>query len=172
MFSIFDELVKYPRCGFHVETSHLIHYKQGLAHPFLIKCRSVSCRWSRSFFSSIANGSKPFDVNLRIILAFREIGKGHAGIETFFVCMNMPTPMTELTYFQVTRKDMANAVRDLLKLIFDNFAEEQALISIDTGKCLSYECLVKNCESCEMWESRKDTSEYDDFMKEHECPIN
>ena len=30
MFSIFDELVKCPRCGFHVETSHLIDSKQGL----------------------------------------------------------------------------------------------------------------------------------------------
>ena len=27
MFSIFDELVKCPRCGFHVETSHLIDSK-------------------------------------------------------------------------------------------------------------------------------------------------
>ena len=39
-----DELVKCPRFGFHV--------KQGRAHSFLIKCRSLSCRWSRSFFSS------------------------------------------------------------------------------------------------------------------------
>ena len=52
MFSIFDELVKCPRCGFHVETSHLIHSKQGLAHNFQIKCRSLSCQWSKSFFSS------------------------------------------------------------------------------------------------------------------------
>ena len=42
-------------------------------------------------------GSKPFDVNLRTLLAFREIGKGHAGRETFCGCMNMPPPMTELT---------------------------------------------------------------------------
>ena len=43
-------------------------------------------------------GSKPFDLNLRTILAFREIGKGHAGIKMFCGCMNMPPPMTELTY--------------------------------------------------------------------------
>ena len=35
-------------------------------------------------------------------------------------------------------------------------------ISIETGKSLSYECLVKKCKSCEMW----------DFVKGHECPIN
>ena len=47
MFSIFDELVKCPRCGFHVETSHLIDSKQGLPHNFQIKCRSLSCQWSK-----------------------------------------------------------------------------------------------------------------------------
>ena len=34
-------------------------------------------------------------------------------------------------------------------------------ISIDTGKCLAYECLTKTCKSCEMWQSRKGTEEYE-----------
>ena len=34
-------------------------------------------------------------------------------------------------------------------------------ISIDTGKCLAYETLVKNYKSCEMWSSRKETLEYE-----------
>ena len=70
------------------------------------------------------------------ILAFREIGKGHSGIETFCGCMNMPLPLTELTYnntikstmhptYVVTRKDMVNAARDLSKLTLDDFAEDQ-----------------------------------------------
>ena len=37
MFSIFDELVKCPRCGFHVETSHLIHNTQALGVDFMLK---------------------------------------------------------------------------------------------------------------------------------------
>ena len=45
-------------------------------------------------------------------------------------------------------------------------------ISIETGKCLAYECLVKNCKSCEMWAARKGTLEYENFVKEHNCPIN
>ena len=111
MFSIFDELVKCPRCGFHVETRHLIDNKQGLAHNFQIKSSSLSCQWSKSFFSSKevtrdGRGSKPFDVNLRKTLAFREIGKGHAGIETFCGCMNMPPPMTELTYNNTIKTTM------------------------------------------------------------------
>ena len=45
-------------------------------------------------------------------------------------------------------------------------------ISIGTGKCLAYECLVKNCKSCEMWASRRGTLEYENFVKEHNGPIN
>ena len=45
-------------------------------------------------------------------------------------------------------------------------------IRIDTGKCLAFETLVKNCKACEIWASRKGTTEYDNFVKEHNCPIN
>ena len=40
-------------------------------------------------------------------------------------------------------------------------------ISFETGKCLAYECLVKNCKACGMWVSRKGTVEYDNFVREH-----
>ena len=45
-------------------------------------------------------------------------------------------------------------------------------ISIDTGKCLAYECLTKTCKSCEMLQSRKGTEEYEKFEMDHVCPIN
>ena len=35
-------------------------------------------------------------------------------------------------------------------------------ISIDTGKCLAYECLMKT--SCEMWQYRKGTKAYEKFI--------
>ena len=38
-------------------------------------------------------------------------------------------------------------------------------ISVEIGKCLAHECLVKTCKSCELWESRKGTPEYDNFIK-------
>ena len=44
-------------------------------------------------------------------------------------------------------------------------------VSIDTGKCLSYECLVKTCKACEMLAPRKGSVDYENFIKEHECPI-
>ena len=50
--NLLDELVKCPRCGFPVKTTHLIGNKKGLSHSFNIACMSVSCRWDKSFFSS------------------------------------------------------------------------------------------------------------------------
>ena len=216
MCSVFGELVKCPRCEFAVEINHCVENKQGLAHEFHIKCKSISCRWLRKFFSSKEAtregcGSKPFDINLRAILAFREIGRGEAGIETFCGYMNIPPPMTESTYnntvketmlpiyLQVAQNDMEEAAADLRVISNDDSVdinEEDEVcdiaasfdgtwqrhgysslngvvttISIDTGKCLAYECLTKTCKSCEMLQSRKGT-EYEKFEMDHACPIN
>ena len=70
-----------------------------------------------------------FDVNLRAMMAFRVIGKGHMGLQIF--------------------------------LRVHEYA------ATDTGKCLSYECLVKTCKACEMWVPRKGSIEYENFIKEH-----
>ena len=45
-------------------------------------------------------------------------------------------------------------------------------ISIDTGKCLAYEILTKTCKACEMWDKKKGTDKYEQFMLDHTCSIN
>ena len=45
-------------------------------------------------------------------------------------------------------------------------------ISIESGKCLGYECLAKTCKACELWQCRKGTPEYENFLKDHNCVIN
>ena len=50
--SLLNELIKCTRCGLNVETSLLIGNKQGLCHYFNIKCRNISCRWSKCFSTS------------------------------------------------------------------------------------------------------------------------
>ena len=45
-------------------------------------------------------------------------------------------------------------------------------ISVDTGTCLAYDALVKKCKSCQMWASRKESLVYDNFMQDHDYPIN
>ena len=95
LLSVFDELVKCLRCNSNVKTTHLVESKQGLCHSFKITCRNISCRWYKLFYSSKeverdGRGSNPSDINIRTILACREIGKGHAGINTLCGYMNMP----------------------------------------------------------------------------------
>ena len=78
LLSAFSEL-KCPRCTFNVEASHMVEERQGLANLIKITCRSISCQWTNTFYTSKTvekdgRGLKPFEVNVRAIMAFREIG--------------------------------------------------------------------------------------------------
>ena len=45
-------------------------------------------------------------------------------------------------------------------------------ISVDTGKCLDIEVLCNICKSCQCWESKKGTVEYDLWKVKHVCKMN
>ena len=47
-------------------------------------------------------------------------------------------------------------------------------ISGDTGKCTDYRIHTKNCKTCQSWEGREGTDEYEQFISTHEpnCDIN
>ena len=42
--------------------------------------------------------AKRIDVNTRVIISFREMGKGHSAIQSFCKCMNMPPPMSHPSF--------------------------------------------------------------------------
>ena len=214
LFSLLNDLVKCPRCGFSVETNSILQEKQRLAQLIKISCCSISCRWEKSFYTSetVKNsgwGATPFDINLRAIMAFREIGKCHAAMNTLCGHMNMPPPMAEITfnetvksrlhpkYIDVVNRNMKDAAEEVRRKLADEYETEVSVydtaascdgswqrrgyssingivtaIHIDTGKCLAFGALVKNCKACEMWASRKGTIEYGNFVKDHNCPIN
>ena len=46
------------------------------------------------------------------------------------------------------------------------------VIGMDNGKCIAYDCMAKTCKSCQFWDKKKGTEEYDNFTKTHECPVN
>ena len=61
-----------------------------------VKVFCLQCDWSVSNFLSEefetekgSRGRKFFEVNLRAVIAFREMGKGHEGLNTFARLMNM-----------------------------------------------------------------------------------
>ena len=45
-------------------------------------------------------------------------------------------------------------------------------ISKDNGKVLDFTVLTKDCSACKYWEKQRETPEYEQFLLEHDCPIN
>ena len=96
-----------PLCSSKVEVEINHASKKGFAQLLMLKC--VVCPWETSFYSSNKimrtdkMGPKNFEVNTRIILAFREIGKGLNAMETFAMCMNMTNCMAQKSYDSVNK---------------------------------------------------------------------
>ena len=89
---------------------------------FILNCDF--CHWSHSVFSSTniprekgikGKGSCAFDLNVRSVMAFREIGVDQVGIETLHCIINMPPPMNTNAYSKTISK---------LNGIFGNVAAE------------------------------------------------
>ena len=74
-----------------------------------------SCDWQKSFYLSKecnnkdikTQGRKPFERNVRIIVRFREIGRGFSEIENFTRCMNKHS--TAKTPFDKLNHEIAKA---------------------------------------------------------------
>ena len=88
----------------------LLDSRKGFCHLLELKC--TLCSYSKRFHTSpvaesqfevekktvndpkkkkkkSAVSKKPFEINLRSVIAFREIGAGHESMKTFSLCMNM-----------------------------------------------------------------------------------
>ena len=135
----------------------------------------------------------PFEVNLRALIAFREIGKGHSGIENFCRCMSM-AGISETAYRKLNQRlaDVYEAAADASMKVAaaEARALEREQIQGNTAcQCSldgswqkrghsSFNGLVtailngKKCRACEIWESRKGTDEYEKWKLDHNCKIN
>ena len=106
-------------CSSDVVIIHELEKKQGFAHFVSAKCSSDTRDWKSSFCTSktlkSTKGRPPFEVNVRTVLAFREIGKGHTAIKKYCGFMNMPKSINDSAYaglvsrLNVAYKDIANA---------------------------------------------------------------
>ena len=88
-------------CNSPLTIQHKLQEKMGLCNFFHMKCSSEKCHWMKKVSTSnfvdkttVASGKVPYDINIRTILTFREIGNGHTAVETFCGLMNMHPPMT------------------------------------------------------------------------------
>ena len=209
-----EELVKCVLCDSPVTVEHNVDEKMGLCNFFIIRCNHDDCTWNKKVATSnfldkkIGSGKVPYEVNVRAVLAFRDIGRGHTAVETLCGLMNMPPPMTSKTYqdtieymhplyIESAEQSMKAAADDIRKeLLGDDYDEETTvdvdisadgswqkkgfsslnglitIISLLNGKCLAYDAMTKKCKSCEVWESQKDTPDYQIFLETRDCPIN
>ena len=140
---------KYARvlCSFFEKISvfHNIDKKRGLAHFLELTCSNINCDWKTSFCTSnevkpiytnsnstsdqvtTSVGRNPYDINLRSVIATREVGRGHTALQTFCGFMNIPPPMTEKTfletqskvgsvYINVAESDMKSAAEEIKEI--------------------------------------------------------
>jgi len=108
--NIVEDIGKCPNCSSDVNFVHDNKSKKGLCHFFCMSC--ISCDWTKTVSSSkqlaadvkaVERGRKPYDVNIRSAIAFREMGRGHSAIEKFCGVMNMPPPMNSFSFEKTVR---------------------------------------------------------------------
>ena len=90
---IIDIIGACPECLSKVHIIHDVLSKKGLAH--FIKLLCTTCKWTCKW---VCKGSKEvrkcYYVNIRSVIALREIDKGYISLKTFCGLRNMPPPMT------------------------------------------------------------------------------
>jgi hypothetical protein len=175
--------------------------KKGLANYLSLSCSN--CKWGHSTYTSKdipkpTPGVNAFDVNVRSVVAFREIGKGLSDMKKLCGYMNMVPPMQTTAFYNI-QKEVVGSYRSVVEASMQRAAHEiketssdiavscdgawqkrgysslngfVTVISVDSGKCLDFRVKTKKCTACSIWERRKDTDEYKSFIETHVCPIN
>ena len=89
-----------------------------------------------------SRGRNAFDINLRSVIAFREIDRGHSSLETFAGFMSMPPPMNKtayndsvkqihIAYTKQARSSMQIATTEIRKLHLHDEFRDDAVADID-----------------------------------------
>eukprot|EP00112_Aurelia_sp_Birch-Aquarium-sp1_P005886 Seg1664.3 transcript_id=Seg1664.3/GoldUCD/mRNA.D3Y31 product="hypothetical protein" protein_id=Seg1664.3/GoldUCD/D3Y31 len=106
------ELVGFcPDCKGSLELQDDQKARSGFVHRSALRC--TKCNWVNRFFTSKlakkddsapTRGRSRFDLNVRSVLAFREIGRGYEGMQTLAIFMNLSPPVTRSKYDAINKK--------------------------------------------------------------------
>ena len=101
--------------------------KCGLACKLILTC--CHCNWSEDYYTSkklhtTKAGRKPFDINYRTVVAFRENGKGHSAIESGCGIMNLSPPMNKTAFKRI----MVHLYNSYKKIAQENKSEVAATV--------------------------------------------
>ena len=124
---IVDQIGICPVCQEKVTIENMFEKGMGYAHNLRSKC--TSCSWETACYSSEtiksnqSKGRSFHEVNLRAGIAFREIGKGHQGMQNFSRVMNMHSIASNafdniqekifLAYEAIAEKSMAGKAAEI-----------------------------------------------------------
>ena len=85
-----------PQCHSEVKLVDNLQEKRGLERKVSLSCQNLECDFLYSNYTDNPcktnkkkEGRKPYEINVRTIIGFREIGQGHKGIENALRCMNI-----------------------------------------------------------------------------------
>ena len=207
LIDLISSLGKCQECGSAIEVVDVLKSRMGFANKIRVNC--TSCSWEQSTFLSkeslpatTGHGRNFFEVNVRSVIAFREIGKGHQAIQNFSRCMNMKG-ISENGYANLNR-ELSNAYEDAADASKSKAASEVkqsgveevdnrylcqcsldgswqkrghaslsgVVTAISSEKCLDTAVFTKNCKACRVWESKKGTAEYENWFVDHDFKIN
>ena len=203
-FSLLENVISLLKCPNLCDDNVYLMFdsskKYGLSIGLKICCNS--CNWKTEFFSSATfcknnfieqepskskcSGQKPFDINTRVIVAFREMGKGLSSLEKFCGIMNMKPPMNKKSYNKTLHnlldvyqnlvdQNMKNAADELIPAgetsrdimcSFDGSWQKRGFtsnngvvsaISVESGKCIDFQIETKTCKLCSIWKLKKST---------------
>ena len=146
-FNVIEQIVKEtgrcPHCNDQVKIVNNLENKKGLSCNLVLNCRK--CKWSTDYYTSPCvekksdtPGPTSFDVNIRSVFAFREIGKGHKSMSNFSTYMNMPPPMSKTRY---------QSINGVLHDAYESVAEESMkLAGKESHELIESDSQVKQCK--------------------------
>ena len=135
LLSVFDDIFKCPECGGDISSHADLLKKHGFSYYIVIGCRSVECDWKHCFNTSKKQGHS-HEINLRAVLAFREIGRGHNAMKTFTKVTNMPAPPTLRIFTKIHNEKLLPVVKQLASdSMVNNAMEVREQNANDAGEC-------------------------------------
>ena len=142
-----------------------------------------------------------FEINVRAIVAFQEIGRGLEAINSFSRCMNMNS-ISDPTYRNINEQlckayEIAgnNSMKKAAEVASSSPTHESGIplvcakvdgawqkrghssangvVTVTVGnKCVDTHVLSKHCKQSQIWEIRQGTPQYSNWKDSHVCSVN
>ena len=133
LFGVFEDVMKCPECTSEISSHVDMNKKNGYSH--YIVCKSTECDWKYCFNTSKKQGHS-HEINVRAVLAFREIGRGHNAMTTFSKIMNMPAPPKRSNFTKIQNKKILPVVKQLATdSMVGNAMDVREQNANDAGEC-------------------------------------